>query len=66
MAEINGSYVSPAADATIYPSVFQPAGLVADFLAGLTFWKTLATLFALAVVYDQCMSHSRANKTCGC
>lgn len=54
MAEINGSFVSPAADATVYPALFQPAGLVADFLSGLTLWKTLATLFALAVVYDQC------------
>lgn len=54
MAEINGSFASPAADATVYPALFQPAGLVADFLSGLTLWKTLATLFALAVVYDQC------------
>ncbi|KAL4871603.1 hypothetical protein BDV12DRAFT_164046 [Aspergillus spectabilis] len=53
MIEINGSFVSPPADATLYPALFQPAGLVADFLSGLTLWKTLATLLALAVVYDQ-------------
>ncbi|KAL2799342.1 cytochrome P450 [Aspergillus keveii] len=53
MAEINGSFVSPSADATLYPSFFQPAGFVADFLNGLTVWKALITLLALAVAYDQ-------------
>jgi C-22 sterol desaturase len=54
MAEINGSFVSPPADATLYPSLFQPAGIVADFLNGLTVWKALITLLALAIAYDQC------------
>jgi C-22 sterol desaturase len=54
MAEINGSFVSPSADATLDPSFFQPAGFVADFLNGLTVWKALITLLALAVAYDQC------------
>ncbi|KKK15874.1 hypothetical protein P175DRAFT_0501211 [Aspergillus ochraceoroseus IBT 24754] len=54
MAGINGSFVSPAADATIAPLLFQPAGLVASVLNGMTVWKALLTLLALAVAYDQC------------
>ena len=57
MATVNGSYVSPTADATIFPKVFQPSGLVTSLLQDFTLWKTLVTLFLAAVVYDQCMSY---------
>lgn len=57
MATVNGSYVSPTADATIFPKVFQPSGLVTSMLQDFTLWKTLVTLFFAAVVYDQCMSY---------
>ena len=54
MASVNGSFVSPTADATIFPQVSQPTGLVASLLQGFTVWKALLTLFLGAVVYDQC------------
>lgn len=53
MASVNGSFVSPTADATILPQVFQPTGLVASLLQGFSVWKALLTLFLGAVVYDQ-------------
>lgn len=57
MASVNGSFVSPTADATIFPQVSQPTGLVASLLQGFTVWKALLTLFLGAVVYDQCEYH---------
>ena len=58
MASVNGSFVSPTADATILPQVFQPTGLVASLLQGFSVWKALLTLFLGAVVYDQCEYHN--------
>lgn len=55
MASVNGSYVSPIADATIFPKVFEPTGLVASMLQGVSVWKAILTLFLGAVVYDQRM-----------
>lgn len=54
MATVNGSYVSPIADATIFPKVFKPSGIVASLMQDFTLWKTLVTFFLGAVLYDQC------------
>ncbi|KAJ5601302.1 Cytochrome 61 [Penicillium lagena] len=56
MVNITGSFISPSADATLYPKVFAP-GMIASVLEGLTVWKVLVTLFVAAVVYDQFKYH---------
>ncbi|KAF4216092.1 hypothetical protein CNMCM8980_002107 [Aspergillus fumigatiaffinis] len=53
MANVNGSFVSPSADATISPQLFYNADALSAVLNGFTFWKALATLFFAAVIYDQ-------------
>ncbi|KAL4887918.1 cytochrome P450 [Aspergillus ambiguus] len=53
MASVNGSFVSPSADATVVPQLFAPSGLIASVLDGFTIWKGLLTLFLAAVIYDQ-------------
>lgn len=53
MATVNGSFVSPIADATIFPKVFEPSGLVASVFQGVSVWKALLTMLVGAVVYDQ-------------
>jgi C-22 sterol desaturase len=53
MANVNGSFVSPSADATISPQLFYNADALSAVLTGFTFWKALATLFFAAVIYDQ-------------
>ncbi|KAF9885807.1 RNA polymerase C-22 sterol desaturase [Aspergillus nanangensis] len=53
MASVNGSFISPSADATVIPQLFAPTGLVARVLEGFTIWKTLLTLIIAAVIYDQ-------------
>ncbi|EAU35617.1 cytochrome P450 61 [Aspergillus terreus NIH2624] len=53
MATVNGSFVSPSADATIVPQLFAPSGLIGSVLEGFTVWKALLTLFLAAVIYDQ-------------
>ncbi|PYI06291.1 cytochrome P450 [Aspergillus sclerotiicarbonarius CBS 121057] len=53
MASINGSFVSPSADAVVSPRLFEPTGLLASVLEGFTVWKALLTLFIGAVIYDQ-------------
>lgn len=54
MANVNGSFVSPSADATISPQLFYNVDSLSAVLNGFTFWKALATLFFAAVIYDQC------------
>lgn len=61
MASVNGSFVSPSADAVVSPRLFEPTGLVASVLEGFTVWKALLTLFVAAVIYDQCTSSLQAN-----
>jgi hypothetical protein len=61
MATVNGSFVSPSADATIVPQLFAPSGLIGSVLEGFTVWKALLTLFLAAVIYDQRKSHRRIN-----
>lgn len=56
MADVDGSFVSPTADATAFPLPFAPGGLVSSFLNDLTVWKAVLTLFIAAVIYDQRMS----------
>ncbi|EAW08331.1 C-22 sterol desaturase erg5 [Aspergillus clavatus NRRL 1] len=53
MANINGSFVSPSADATLSPQFFQSAEFLPAILNGFTIWKALVTLFIAAVIYDQ-------------
>lgn len=53
MASVNGSFASPAADATVTPRLFQAGGLVSSYLEGLNAWKAILTLFLAAVIYDQ-------------
>ncbi|KAI9931795.1 hypothetical protein ASPWEDRAFT_37314 [Aspergillus wentii DTO 134E9] len=53
MATVNGSFVSPSADATVAPQFYEPSGLVASIANGFTVWKALLTLFLGAVIYDQ-------------
>ncbi|KAH8428066.1 RNA polymerase C-22 sterol desaturase [Aspergillus melleus] len=53
MASVNGSFASPAADATVTPRLFQAGGLVSAYLEGLNVWKAILTLFLAAVIYDQ-------------
>lgn len=53
MANVNGSFVSPSADATISPQLFYNVDSLSAVLNGFTFWKALATLFFAAVIYDQ-------------
>lgn len=53
MVNITGSFISPSADATLYPAVFAP-GVIGSVLEGFTIWKLLVTLFLAAVLYDQC------------
>jgi C-22 sterol desaturase len=53
MANINGSFVSPSADATISPQLFYSADFLPAILDGFTVWKALATLLFAAVIYDQ-------------
>jgi C-22 sterol desaturase len=54
MANVNGSFVSPSADATISPRLFEPTGMVTAVLGDFNVWKALLTLFIAAVIYDQC------------
>lgn len=58
MADVDGSIVSPTADAAAFPLSVAPGGLVASFLSDLTAWKALLALFVAAVIYDQCASLS--------
>lgn len=53
MASVNGSFASPAADATVTPRLFQAGGLVSAYLENLNAWKAILTLFLAAVIYDQ-------------
>ncbi|KAJ5246065.1 Cytochrome 61 [Penicillium chermesinum] len=57
MAQINGSFVSPSADATVIPQFIASAGFLNSVLDGLTVWKVLGTLFLAAVIYDQLKYH---------
>ena len=56
MANTTGSFVSPLADATVVPQLFQPSGLLGSLLGDFNVWKALLTLFIAAVIYDQCES----------
>ncbi|KAB8200681.1 cytochrome P450 [Aspergillus parasiticus] len=53
MANVTGSFVSPSADATVVPQLFQPSGLLGSLLGDFNVWKGLLTLFIAAVIYDQ-------------
>ncbi|KAF7597099.1 RNA polymerase C-22 sterol desaturase [Aspergillus hancockii] len=53
MANVNGSFISPSADATVSPRLFEPTGMVAAVLGDFNAWKALLTLFIAAVIYDQ-------------
>ncbi|KAA8648567.1 C-22 sterol desaturase erg5 [Aspergillus tanneri] len=53
MASVSGSFVSPAADATVTPQLLRAGGLAASLLEGFNVWKAILTLFIAAVIYDQ-------------
>ncbi|PLB41929.1 C-22 sterol desaturase erg5 [Aspergillus candidus] len=53
MSAVNGSFVSPSADAVVSPQLFEPSGLVASLVGGLNVWKAIVTLFLGAIIYDQ-------------
>lgn len=53
MSAVNGSFVSPSADAVVSPQLFEPSGLLASLVGGLNVWKAIVTLFLGAVIYDQ-------------
>lgn len=63
MADVDGSFVSPTADATTFPLSFAPSGLLGSFLNEMTLWKALLTLFVAAVIYDQRRFHRFRLKT---
>ncbi|KAK7611444.1 cytochrome P450 61 [Phyllosticta paracitricarpa] len=56
MAAVNGSFVSPTADAHVIPALTTATaatGIVGRMLQGMTVWSVALTLFAIAIVYDQ-------------
>lgn len=56
MVNVNGSFASPAADATVSVQFSNPSGLLMTIYNGFTWWSALLTLFLAAVIYDQGMS----------
>lgn len=53
MADLNGSFASPLADASVVAQLAKPSELVTSFLNGLTVWTALLYLVIAAVFYDQ-------------
>ncbi|KAL2007760.1 hypothetical protein VTN00DRAFT_7742 [Thermoascus crustaceus] len=53
MVNVNGSFASPAADATVSVQFSNPSGLLMTIYNGFTWWSALLTLFLAAVIYDQ-------------
>lgn len=53
MVEVNGSFASPAADASVVTQFANPTGALYSFVSGLTIWSGLLYLLLAAIVYDQ-------------
>lgn len=53
MAEFNGSFASPAADASVMAQLANPTAALYSFINGLTISSVLLYLLLAAIVYDQ-------------
>ncbi|PGH16829.1 hypothetical protein AJ79_01473 [Helicocarpus griseus UAMH5409] len=53
MADVNGTFASPVADAGMAALAKDPAGLLMTIYNGITGWTALFALFLLLVAYDQ-------------
>lgn len=58
MASINGSFASPAADASLHAAVTSSSGLFMAIYNNISGWGAVLALFLFAVAYDQCRSLS--------
>lgn len=54
MASVNGSFASPAADASLHAAVASPSGLFMALVNNMSGWGAVLALFLFAVAYDQC------------
>ncbi|EGD98545.1 cytochrome P450 61 [Trichophyton tonsurans CBS 112818] len=53
MASVNGSFASPAADASLHAAAASPSGLFMALLNNMSGWGAVLALFLFAVAYDQ-------------
>ncbi|KAJ9224056.1 hypothetical protein DTO207G8_4298 [Paecilomyces variotii] len=53
MAQVNGSFASPSADATITAQLADPSTLLKTIYNGFTGWTAILALIIAAVAYDQ-------------
>ncbi|EEH16357.1 hypothetical protein PABG_06444 [Paracoccidioides brasiliensis Pb03] len=53
MADVNGTFASPLADAGLVASARNPVALVISIYNGMSTWSIIFTLFLMLVAYDQ-------------
>ncbi|KAH8700448.1 putative cytochrome P450 sterol C-22 desaturase [Talaromyces proteolyticus] len=53
MVEVNGSFASPLADASVVAQLANPSDMVYSLFNGLTVWSGILYLILAAIVYDQ-------------